>query len=273
VSGHASTAIDVLRKLEPAHLAALAGALEGGTLSPPYSTPSIGRFVPQGYDVPLTASLAELQVGGMSPSNLALLLRVLVAERQRAEEIADRVSLVWTGPELPGSETRDTSVVVRGLFERAQQRAYVSGFVVHGGKAVFAPLAERLDENPELDVRLFLNVARPEGDEREAVHVLRDYAAQFATYHWPGKRVPRLFHDPRSLRLNPAERAVLHAKCVVIDDEVAFVSSANLTGAAQFRNVEAGVMIEDSIFARRLRNQFDVLVEHKVLQPVAWPTG
>lgn len=55
-------------------------------------------------------------------------------------------------------------------------------------------------------------------------------------------------------------RANWHAKCVVVDDEHAFVTSANFTGWAQHRNVEAGVLLHDAAFARGIRQQFDALL-------------
>jgi len=50
-----------------------------------------------------------------------------------------------------------------------------------------------------------------------------------------------------------------------VDDEVAFVTSANFTEAAQERNIEVGVLVEDADFTRALRQQFDSLVESKAL--------
>lgn len=40
---------------------------------------------------------------------------------------------------------------------------------------------------------------------------------------------PLLYYHPRSLDMNAAERATWHANVVVIDDERAFVTSANFT--------------------------------------------
>ena len=59
-----------------------------------------------------------------------------------------------------------------------------------------------------------------------------------------------------------------HAKCVVVDDDVAFVTSANFTEWAQQRNVEAGVLVRNSHFARQLRAQFDGLVQAKAVRRV-----
>ncbi|WP_339382387.1 hypothetical protein [Nostoc flagelliforme] len=47
-------------------------------------------------------------------------LRLLAAERSASQEVHDRVELVWTGQEVVGSQSRDTSVVVRELFSTAK---------------------------------------------------------------------------------------------------------------------------------------------------------
>jgi phosphatidylserine/phosphatidylglycerophosphate/cardiolipin synthase-like enzyme len=44
------------------------------------------------------------------------------------------------------------------------------------------------------------------------------------------------------------------------------VTSANLTEAAQERNIEAGVLVEDEGLAHRLRLQFDGLIERGELR-------
>lgn len=273
VSDDGRVQLAALEGLTPTHLSSLAAALEGGTLAPPYTVPAVRRVVPDARASALVDMLTHLHGCGIPPAHVAFLARAVAIERDRATRVADRVALVWTGPEVSASETRDTSVVVRELFERARRSVLVTGYVVYGGKTVFEPLAARMDAVPELDARVFLNVARQDDDMRDAQNVLHDFAQRFAMEHWPGERRPRIFHDPRSLVLEQKERAVLHAKCVVVDDEVAFVTSANLTGAAQYRNVEAGVLIEDAQFARRLRTQFDVLVEHRYLQAVPWPVA
>lgn len=66
--------------------------------------------------------------------------------------------------------------------------------------------------------------------------------------------------------MDPDSRASWHAKCVVVDDEVAFITSANFTDWAQERNVEAGALIRSRAFATQLRLQFDALVHIKAVK-------
>lgn len=175
--------------------------------------------------------------------------------------------LVWTGPEGHGAFSRDTSVVVRELFERAQHSILLSTFVVHQGRTVFEPLAKRMDEVPALHVQMFLHVGRGPRDTRYESEILREFASEFKA-NWPGSRLPEVFYDPRALATESRERATWHAKCVVVDDSVAFVTSANFTEWAQQRNVEAGVLVREARFAVQLRGQFEGLVDAQLVHRV-----
>lgn len=55
-------------------------------------------------------------------------------------------------------------------------------------------------------------------------------------------------------------RATWHAKGVVVDNDLSFVTSANFTEWAQTRNVEAGVLVKGALFNSQLRNQVEGLV-------------
>jgi phosphatidylserine/phosphatidylglycerophosphate/cardiolipin synthase-like enzyme len=79
---------------------------------------------------------------------------------------------------------------------------------------------------------------------------------------WPGTALPTVYYDQRALVTAGPTRASMHAKCVVVDDSVAFVTSANFTEAAQARNVEAGALLRGAGFARALSAQFTALVRH-----------
>lgn len=64
------------------------------------------------------------------------------------------------------------------------------------------------------------------------------------------------------------KRASLHAKCVVVDERMAFISSANFTEAAQIRNIEVGVLIRSEPFARQLAGHFMALADRRLLDRV-----
>lgn len=250
-------------------LRALAVALASGALAPPYGDLSLRRFVPSSAAGDSAAALTRWAERGLAPVHLAELVGVLADERSSRREQTDRVELVWSGPEAQASASRDTAVVVRELFAGALRSVLVSGYAVYQGKRVFRELAENFDARPELRVRMFLNVQRDPRDTRSDDELTREFAERFRNKEWPGTRLPSVFFDPRALEASVGPRACLHAKCIVIDERRALVTSANLTEAAQERNIEAGVLVESSAFARALTTQFETLVGAGALRSIA----
>ncbi|HQP38861.1 MAG TPA: phospholipase D-like domain-containing protein [Polyangiaceae bacterium] len=130
------------------------------------------------------------------------------------------------------------------------------------GNPVLLPLAKRMAEKSSLTVRVFVNLRRIEHMAHASEREVEDaFVGWFRKEIWPWELVPEVYYDPRSLQAFGEESACLHAKCVVVDDERAFVTSANLTEAAHGRNIEAGVLMEDPIFSRTLRMQFESLID------------
>jgi phosphatidylserine/phosphatidylglycerophosphate/cardiolipin synthase-like enzyme len=196
------------------------------------------------------------------------MLDLLVLDREQRTPQCDGVDLVWTGPEPGDVASRDTAVVVRELFQNATESVLIAGYAVYRGHVVFRTLADRMEEAPGLRVRMFLDVRRPPGDTSSESEVVRRFGSHFRSHDWPGQRLPEVYYDPRSLESASSRRASLHAKCVVVDEESLFVSSANFTEAAQMRNIEVGVLIRSSLLARQLVGHFESLSGRGSLRPV-----
>jgi phosphatidylserine/phosphatidylglycerophosphate/cardiolipin synthase-like enzyme len=256
-----------LHKLSKVAMLDLASDLGTGRLSPPYTPMAVGLGLPAGTGAETAAELELLRATGMQPMHIATMLKLLAAEREHAQEVADRLQLVWTGPDAQGSVGRDTGVVVRELFDGATKSVLVSTFTVRAGAEVFAGLADRMREVPNLAVRIVVNVSRAKEDGLAPdAEVVKRFAENFARKHWPWSVRPKVFYDPRGPSLDDHIRASLHAKCIVVDDEIAFITSANFTEWAQERNVEAGVLVHDPVFARALRQEFDCLIAGAMLK-------
>jgi phosphatidylserine/phosphatidylglycerophosphate/cardiolipin synthase-like enzyme len=210
----------------------------------------------------LVAELQSLVAEGMTPAHLALLLDARAEGAEARMAGASACELVWSGPESTGAQSRDTAVVIDDIFSTASRSVLVSSFVVQSGNVVFRALARRMDETPSLHTRMFLHVARKPNDTRDDSELLREFSVSLVS-QWPGQRRPEVYYDSRTLSADRDVRASWHAKCVLADDEVAFVTSANFTEWAQERNVEAGVLIRSHHFVTQLRRQFEGLIQSK----------
>ncbi len=180
------------------------------------------------------------------------MVKAVLAERCRPP--ATTVSLVWTGPEARSSSARDTSVVVRELFERATWHVLIAGYSFEHGEAILAPLHEAMRDRG-VKVEMFVHLDGAEATPIDPEWYLRTQAAAWRTRFWPfGAPTPTLYVDPRAAV--PKSYASLHAKCIVVDGARALVGSANFTDRGQTRNIEAGVLVEDARFATELTRQF-----------------
>ena len=253
--------IEHLLQLGSGDLHQLAAALRSHRLSTPFNSVGIGRLVPRAASQDIASELQELSDQGFSAEQLASVLDLVVKDRDKQAKRSPIIDLVTTGPEAPGVVNRDTSVVVRELFANAEDSVLVAGYAVYQGRHVFRALADRMAQRPNLRVRMFLDVQRGPGDTSAPAELVRRFAERFKTQQWPaGGPLPEVFYDPRSIECNVGKRACLHAKCVVVDNEAVFVSSANFTEAAQERNIEMGVLVRSPRLGEQIVTHFDALL-------------
>ena len=251
-------------------LRSLADALDRGALVWPASAFQLQRAgIHDGAAA--TDLLARLAREGLSAKQAATVCRLM--EESHGGRTGAQVDVVWTGIDA-AQQARDTAVVARELFRRAQQSVLMSTFSLwHDGAAgphpILGPLAERMVEVPDLRAQLFVHVGRTKRQSAEsAAAVLHAFAKRFRKT-WPaGVRTPVVFYDPRTLDASAGQPVFLHAKCIVVDDAVALVTSANLTAAAMDRNVELGLLVEHTATARAIRGEFDALFAGGVVRHV-----
>jgi phosphatidylserine/phosphatidylglycerophosphate/cardiolipin synthase-like enzyme len=254
----------MLRSLPARTLAELSQALQTGRLTEAATAFVIRHAIPAIGEA-AAIELSSLLSSGLGLRHAALLLDAVAAGKNRPAD-ASIVELVTSGPDVVGA-TRDTGVVLRELFAEAKHRVLVVGFAVHQGREIFASLADRMTQRPDLAVRLCLDIRRAPGDTARQDALLRRFAERIIRHEWPGPRLPDLFFDPRGLAEGESHRASLHAKCVVVDGVRALIGSANLTEAAHQRNVEIGVVVTGAI-AEAAERHVDALIMGGHLQAI-----
>jgi len=249
-----------LLALAPSDLRALVSALRTGRLCPPYPPASVQRTLNGAIAAEVSSALLELASSGMPAVAIARTLELLAAACESRPSIEDVIDLVTTGPEVRGVTNRDTSVVVRALFHKAEESVLVAGYAVYQGQRVFQALADRMLERSNLKVRMFLDIQRKQGDTSADSEVVARFAHRFRTAQWPaGRPLPEVYYDPRSLSTDSKASAALHAKCIVVDGFEVFVSSANFTEAAHERNIEVGLRMHSPVVAERITRVFESL--------------
>jgi phosphatidylserine/phosphatidylglycerophosphate/cardiolipin synthase-like enzyme len=259
----------LLQKLSDSDLQEIALAIRSGRLALPYSTIALQRLVLASAAPSVASDLQWLSERGFAPEQLAVALDMLIADRRARPRLDNLLELVTTGPEVAGIANRDTSVVVRDLFTNARESVLLAGYAIYQGQRVFQALADRMLAVPALKVRLFLDIQRAAGDTSEPAELMMRFADRFRSQQWPKERpMPEVYFDPRSLEPDPRERACLHAKCVVVDRQTVFVSSANFTEAAQRRNLEIGLLIRSGSLANQITGYFNELLARDMLAKV-----
>lgn len=143
--------------------------------------------------------------GHSAPACLAILDTVL-AERRAGKRPPPE--LVWSGPERSNSTARDTAVVLRALFERAQKQVILAGYDFTRGSSLLEPLWIAMRDRG-VEARFFVHI-------EQTAQVLSDEAAyangkvrDLITQIWPfGEPRPHVCYDARRV---PAATLVQHA--------------------------------------------------------------
>jgi phosphatidylserine/phosphatidylglycerophosphate/cardiolipin synthase-like enzyme len=246
-------------ELPTAALKALAASLRQGVLARGSSDAALHQIAG-----PLAASVSICLDGlaseGMTPTQAALIIEAVLAERVNAADLASLFDVVLSGPEVAGAPTADTGAAIVGLIQEAQREIVLVTYVLHNTEQIFGEVVQRLNQCPNIAVKLFVHIARPAGDTSLPSEIVRRFAADFRKRHWPWENPPYVYFDPRGLAPSAAERASLHAKCVVVDRCSALITSANFTEAARTKNIELGLVTRHPPIAKRIAEHFDALV-------------
>jgi phosphatidylserine/phosphatidylglycerophosphate/cardiolipin synthase-like enzyme len=240
-----------LSRIPLSMLEQLLTAVDRGRLECPFSDADLIDAGFKGFAEDVIEALRSADRGGVGVA-----LRVAIAER--VHRPPPRLDLVWTGPETRASISRGTGVVVERLFEEAQRSVIVCGYSFDTPE-ILRPLHRAMAER-RVSAMVFVDIsgtaATVEGADAFATHFIDKFLREVWTF---GAPKPDIFYDPRTASPGPPW-ASLHAKCVVVDDERALITSANFTDRGQVRNIEAGVLIEDRVFAGELGGHWRQLV-------------
>lgn len=245
-------ATDLVAMLSPPRIEALADRVRGslsaeqdGRLHQLVTTPSARAA--------LVRLVAAWKQSGISGDVLAGILVGAAYARQQAQRESN-VELVWTGPTTPFVAIRRTEQVLLDLIRHAQSDLFLVSFVAYDVSTVVDALNAATARS--VDVRILLETSTTHGGSLsvDPVATMRRCVPSAVLYIWTDRPAP--FSEGR-----------VHAKVAVADGKTAFLTSANLTGHALEKNMEAGVVISGGPIPIGMRAHLHALVETKVIQP------
>jgi len=188
----------------------------------------------------IQASTDALQI----PSATAFALRAAAAIEARHRE-TPRMELVFSGLQLPPYDMRRTDEALLEIIHNARERLTIVSFVIYRIERLAQALALAVQRG--VAIRLFV-----EGETLPK----QDQGLIFGDWLVSGVEVFVWADHRRQSSIN-GRQGVLHAKATVADGTTLLISSANITEHAMSLNIELGVLIRDSDYARKIELLFD----------------
>lgn len=169
----------------------------------------------------------------------------------------EKTELVWTGPSTPMMSTRRTEQALLEVINSAKETLFLVSFVAYEVASVTVAMNEAI--NRGVTVSILMESAETHGGQiKDDCFNSMEYAVPNASlYVWSEQNKEEMGGGYR----------LVHAKCSVADADLAFITSANLTGAALERNMELGILISGNNIPRQLHNHLQALISTKIIIP------
>jgi PLD-like domain len=220
------------------------------------------------------AVVSRLVVTGGNPNALARLSRLVAAWRLTAippvelsgmlggagaayhqAKAEQEIELVWTGPSSKLVATRKTEQALLQVIDAAAYRLFMTSFVAYDVASVIKALARAVARG--VTISMLLEASNKHGGNLsfDALAKMKAALPTARIFSWVDKT-------------SEFAGGSVHAKIAVTDEDLCFISSANLTGHAMERNMEAGVLIKGGSIPRSLHRHLEALVTTNVIVKV-----
>ena len=168
------------------------------------------------------------------------------------------LELVWTGP-TSGMTFRRTDQALLQVIRASKHDLLLVTFAAYKVPLLLDALRLALERG--VTVRFVAESAESSGGKVSfnAATALHELADKIEFYVWPLEKRER---DDRG------NFGSLHAKCALADEELLFVSSANLTDHALALNMEMGILVYKGKLTTQVRKHFETLVREDIIQRI-----
>lgn len=181
---------------------------------------------------------------------------LLAASHAHTAAISEQsIELVWTGPTTPIVAARRTEQALLQVINAARTNLFVTSFVAYDVASIVRALNTASERGVE--VSMLLESSQDHGGSMsfDVIGKMRSAAPRAKLYAWRDRA--DIFADGR-----------VHAKVAVADESICFITSANLTGHAMEKNMEAGVLITGTNLSKLLSEHLRALVAMRVVADV-----
>lgn len=194
------------------------------------------------------------QATSVGAGELALML---LAASHTFENVSKHQSteLVWTGPTTSFVSARRTEQALLQVIGTARQTLFVTSFVAYDVSTIVKALNDASTRGVSISMLLESSQDHGGSISFDVIGKMRTLVPSAKLYAWRERAAP--FTDGR-----------VHAKVAVADGAVCFITSANLTGHAMDRNMEAGVLLTGGQIPKLLQEHLQALVDTKTVSPV-----
>lgn len=199
----------------------------------------------------LAAAWQNTKVG--SDELASMLIAASYVYAQATSEQA--TELVWTGPTTPFVSARRTEQALLQVINSAEQSLFITSFVAYDVSTVVKALNAANDRGVAISMLLELSQDHGGSITFDAIAKMRELVPATRLYAWREK-------------VDPFSGGRVHAKVAVADGRMCFITSANLTGHAMEKNMEAGVLISGGHIPRLLGRHLNSLISTKVVSSV-----
>ncbi|MGY7792632.1 DISARM system phospholipase D-like protein DrmC [Klebsiella pneumoniae] len=158
----------------------------------------------------------------------------------------------WTGPTTPFVSARRTEQALLQVISTAERTLFITSFVAYDVSTIVKALNAANERGVMISILLELSQEKGGSLNFDTIEKMRIQVPSAKLYVWNNKD-------------NEYYGGCVHAKVAVADARECFITSANLTGYAMEKNIEAGVLISGGSIPRQLNEHLFSLIKTKII--------
>lgn len=195
------------------------------------------------------------QMSGIGSEEVSSML--LVASHMHESLLSrEKYELVLSGPNTPFISTRKTEQALLEVINSANHSLFIVSFVVYDIPSIIKALLEAQERSVKISILVELSQESGGSLSFDVVALVSKLVPEALLYVW----------DPSANTMFYG--GSVHAKLVVADKAKCLLTSANLTGKAFDKNLEAGIMITGGVLPISLQKHLEYLVSMNIIKRV-----